>query len=98
MRTQLTQTTGERTRLRISDRYLIKMYGDAKKARKQGRLDFRVRTFCEELKHRNAGQLPKPKGGRPTAEHRRLLIAMHVRESIEALGKIQQRKPLENCL
>jgi hypothetical protein len=34
------------------------------------------------LMERNHGRLPDPKGGRPTDEHRRLLIAAHVREAI----------------
>ena len=66
---------------------LVKMYRDAKKADKLGQLDFRVCTFCEELKQRNHGQLPKAKGGRPAAEHRGLLIAMHLQEAIERSGE-----------
>lgn len=76
----------ERARDLAIDR-LIKMYREAKKAGKLGQLDFRVRTFCEELKKRNHGQLPKAKGGRPTAEHRRLLIAVHLQSAIERRGE-----------
>jgi hypothetical protein len=63
------------------------MYNDAEKAGRIQELDFDVRMFCEDLKKRNRGRLPKPKGGRPTAEHRRLLIAVHVEEEIEARGR-----------
>jgi hypothetical protein len=81
---------------------LAKMYRDAQKRRPRGRprkvpevaerkqtgqLDPRVRIFCEQLKDHNHGRLPRPKGGRPTAEHRRLLIAVRLHEAIEARGR-----------
>lgn len=65
---------------------LVKMYNDAKRARKIKKLDYRVGMFCEELKKRNHGRLPKAKGGRPSAEHRAVLIAMRVHEAIKRGG------------
>jgi hypothetical protein len=65
----------------------MKMCRDAEKRGTMSRLDIRVRTFCEGLKARNRGHLPKPKGGRPTDEHGRFLLAIEVRERAEALGR-----------
>ena len=45
-----------------------------------------VRVFLDHLGDRYGGHLPKAKGGRPANEHRRLLIAVHVHESIERRG------------
>ena len=66
---------------------LVLMYRDAAKRGALARLDPRVAIFCERLKDRNAGRLPRPKGGRPTDPHRRLLIEMTVIEAIEAEGR-----------
>ena len=66
---------------------LTKMCREAEKRREIEQLDFPVRMFCEELKKRNRGRLPKTKGGRPTSEHRRLLIAADVHEAIERRGR-----------
>jgi hypothetical protein len=50
-------------------------------------LDFRVRLFCERLIAENEGRIPPPLNtGRPPDKHRRLLIAVHVKEAIEASG------------
>jgi hypothetical protein len=50
-------------------------------------LDFRVRFFCEQWIAENDGRLPSPLNtGRPADEHHRLLIAVHVKEAIEARG------------
>jgi hypothetical protein len=65
---------------------LIKMYQDAKKHEQLDQLEPRVRLFCEQLKERHGGELPKPKGGRPSSEHRSVLIAVHTQEAIERLG------------
>jgi hypothetical protein len=62
------------------------MYRDAEKRRQLDRLDPLVRLFCEELKRRNLGELPKAKGGRPANQNRRLLIAVRVREAIAEFG------------
>jgi hypothetical protein len=75
---------------------LTKMYRDAQKRGATARLDVRVRNFCEGLKSRNRGRLPKSKGGRPTGEHRRLLLAIKVHEAIEARGN--RRGSVESAL
>jgi hypothetical protein len=75
---------------------LTKMYRSARKSGKLDRLDPRVRNFCELLKDRNQGRLPKPKGGRPTAEHRRLSMAIEVKTAIGARGK--KRGSVEQAL
>jgi hypothetical protein len=66
--------------------HLTTMYRDAEKHRQIGQLNPLVRMFCQELKKRNHGQLPKAKGGRPADQNRRLFIAVSVREAIEELG------------
>jgi len=63
---------------------LIKMYRAAQKGGTLDRVDWGIRNFCEDLKASNGGRLPTPKGGRPRDEHRRLLIAIKVIETIEA--------------
>jgi hypothetical protein len=64
------------------------MYRNAEKRGALARLDIRVRNFCEDLKVSNSGHLPKPKGGAPIGKrHPRLLLAVKVREEIEARGK-----------
>jgi hypothetical protein len=63
---------------------LLKLCRDAEKQGTVDQLDPAVRIFCDTQKARNAGRLPKSKGGRPTDEHHRLLIAVHVQEAIEA--------------
>jgi hypothetical protein len=65
---------------------LLKLYRDAGKKSTVDQLDPRVHFFCETQKARNGGVLPRSAGGRPTDEHRRLLIAVHVQEAIEARG------------
>jgi hypothetical protein len=65
---------------------LVFIYRDALNLGALERLDPRVLIFCERLKDRNAGRLPRPKGGRPSNPHRRLLIEMMVIEAIEAEG------------
>jgi hypothetical protein len=75
----------ERARDVARDR-LMKMYREALKSGQLDKLDFGVRMFCEELRKRNRRHLPKPKGGRPTNEHRRLLIAVDMRETIDRHG------------
>jgi hypothetical protein len=64
---------------------LIKLYRQHAKRGALHNLDLGVRNFCEDLKARNGGRLPTPKGGRPHDEHRRLLIAIKVTETIEAI-------------
>jgi len=83
-----TRKQHERERDRaLAIEHLTKMYRDAEKRRRMGGLDPLVRLFCEELKKRNHGRLPKPKGGRPANQNRRLFIAVSVREAIEELGR-----------
>jgi hypothetical protein len=65
---------------------LLKLCRDAEKRGTFDQLDPMLRLYCRMQKERNAGVLPKPKGGRPTSEHHRLLIAVHVHEAIEARG------------
>jgi hypothetical protein len=66
---------------------LNKLYRDAEKRGELEQLDFSVRMFCENLKRRNDDRLPSVRGGRPPEEHRRLLVAVRVREAIEILGE-----------
>ena len=65
---------------------LLKMCRDDEKRGKLARLDHRVRLFCKLQMDRHGGHLPKAKGGAPTKEHDRILIAMHVLEAIERRG------------
>ena len=44
----------------------------------------RVRVFCEQLKRRNGGNLPPPRGGRPDNDHEQMLIAVKVKEALAA--------------
>jgi hypothetical protein len=48
--------------------------------------DTRVRVFLDLLRDRYGDRLPKAKGGRPVTEHRRLLIAVNLHETIERRG------------
>lgn len=85
-----TRTPRERERAReLAIGRLVKIYREAENRGRIDELDFCVHMFCEELKKRNQGQLPKAKGGRPTAEQRRLLIAVHLEEAIERRGKLR---------
>ena len=45
-----------------------------------------IRVVLDLLRDRYGEHLPKAKGGRPTNEHRRLLIAVHVHEAIAVRG------------
>jgi hypothetical protein len=78
----------ERTRAQeLAQDKLLKMYWVAKKYQAIARLDIRVRNFCERLKDRNRGVMPKPKGGRPSDVHRRFLLAVEVQEARDARGR-----------
>jgi hypothetical protein len=70
---------------------LFKIYRDAEKRGAVQALPIEVQMFCEQEKARNGGILPKSRGGRPTKEHERLLVAVHVLEAIAALGKQRGR-------
>jgi hypothetical protein len=61
---------------------LITIYCDHEEQGWLDELDLQVRFFCEQLKSWNGGKLPRRIGGRPDGSHRRLLIAMSVREAI----------------
>jgi hypothetical protein len=65
---------------------LLRMY----RARERGdlpTLDFQVRNCCEQWIAQNGGRIPPPLNtGRPPDKHRRLLIAVHVKEAIGASG------------
>jgi len=66
---------------------LVRIYRDARKRGVLNKLDFRLRLFCERLMAQDDDRLPPPLNtGRPSDEHRRLLIALHVKEAIEARG------------
>ncbi len=73
---------------------LFKLYRDAEKRNCTDTLPLEVRWFVEAEKARNNGVLPTSRGGRPTKEHERLLIAIHVRKAIAALGKRRGRVEL----
>jgi hypothetical protein len=45
-----------------------------------------VRVFSDHLRDRYGDRLPKAKGGRPANEHRRLLIAVNLHETIKRRG------------
>jgi hypothetical protein len=87
----------ERVRARDSAfEVLMRMYRDAKKRGNLDRLDIRVRNCIERRKASNRIRrrrlLPKPKGGKPfDARVKRLLLAVDVREAIEAHGKKRGR-------
>ena len=64
---------------------LMRMYRDW--LRGVSPIDFRVRVSCERWIAKNGSHLPRPLNtGRPPDKHRRLLIAVHVKEAIEASG------------
>jgi hypothetical protein len=79
----------ERERARVSAfEVLMRMYREAEARGSLHRLDPRVRNCIEGERARSGGHLPKPKGGAPTGKrHHRLLLAVKVREEIEACGK-----------
>jgi hypothetical protein len=83
----------ERARDRAIDE-LVKRYRAAEKGGKLNELDPGIRWFCEALKRRNDGRFPKARGGAPTKEHERLLLAISVQEKIEALGKTRGKVEL----
>jgi hypothetical protein len=87
-RTEILREPDARQRREAAIDHLVRMFNDAKRTRKIKQLDYRVRMFCEELKKRNRGLLPKSKGGRPpgTGEHRAVLFAVRVKEAIESGG------------
>jgi hypothetical protein len=66
---------------------LMKRYRDAESRGAIAGLDIGIRNFCEGLKARNRGRLPKPRGGRPAAKDHRFLIAVEVQEAIELRGR-----------
>jgi hypothetical protein len=75
---------------------LITIYREFEERGRVRELDPHIRLFCEQLKRRNGGKLPKRVGGRQTDMHRRLRIAMSVRdaitkkEAVGARGAVQQ--------
>jgi hypothetical protein len=69
---------------------LVTIYRDHEARGKLGELDPRVRMFCEDRKRRNGDKLPGRKGGRPADLHRRLLIAISVRELVESRNGTQK--------
>ncbi len=89
-RAEMAQPDAFKRRAEAVDR-LTKIYRDAKKLRQLNQGDRAlVFTFCKLLKDRNRGRLPKAKkakDGRPTAEHRSILIAAHAREAVLERGK-----------
>jgi hypothetical protein len=69
----------------LATELLIKICREPESHGEIDRLDlFRAQMFCKDLRERNHDSLPKGKGGRSPAKHRRLLIAVYVREEIEA--------------
>ncbi len=87
-RAEILGESDARQRRDVAIDHLVKMYNNAKRTGEIKQLDYRVRMFCEELKKRNRDLLPKAKGGRPpnTGEHRAVLLAVRVKEAIEARG------------
>jgi hypothetical protein len=75
---------------------LVTIYRDHEARGKLSELDPRVQMVCEDLKRKNGGKLPRRKGGRPADLHRRLLIAIGVRESVESRTGTQ--KAVEQAL
>jgi hypothetical protein len=75
---------------------LMKIYRDAEKRGVLAQLDIRVRNFCEVLKSRHGGRLPKPKGGRPPDERGRFSLALEVEQTRDATGK--KRGSIEQAL
>jgi hypothetical protein len=75
----------ERARDQATDA-LIKLYREAERRNGLSELDISVRFFCQDLKARNGGKLPNPKGGRPAEEDRYLRIAFYITEKAEVRG------------
>jgi hypothetical protein len=65
---------------------LMRIYRDAEKRGLLSKIDYRVRSFGDDLKARNGGNLPAPKGGRPVEEDRYFRIAVYIEEKTKALG------------
>jgi hypothetical protein len=64
---------------------LIKLYRHAENMAQLSPTDrLCVRVFCEQLKRRNGGKLPLPRGGRPGNDHEQMLIAVKVEETLAA--------------
>jgi len=63
---------------------IVTIYRDHEKQRQLDKLPPDFLIVCEHLKHRNGGKLPTRKGGRPPDEHKKLLIAVAVKEALEA--------------
>jgi hypothetical protein len=64
---------------------LIKLYRDPEDMAQLSASDrLGVRIFCEQLKRRNRGKLPAPRGGRPDNDHDQMLIAVKVEEALAA--------------
>jgi hypothetical protein len=81
------QKRRERQRARdIAIDELITICNDHKMRGLLKQLNPRVFLFCEQLRTRASGKLPKRKGGRPSDPHQQLLIAVAVREAIASHG------------
>jgi hypothetical protein len=65
------------------------MYRDSQRRGTLDSLPWQVRDCCEFLKKQNGGRLPAPKGGAPSNLHRRLLIEMRIKTSIEREGGVR---------
>jgi hypothetical protein len=66
--------------------HLITIYCDRQEQGRLDELDRQVLSFCEQLKSRNGGKLPRRIGGRPENSHRRILIAISVMDAINQKG------------
>ena len=63
---------------------IVTIYRDYEKQGQLDKLPPEIWIVCEDLKCRNGGKLPTRKGGRPPDEHKKLLIAVAVKEALEA--------------
>jgi hypothetical protein len=84
-------TEGMQEERRATDA-LIKHYREVKRHGRMQDIDIGVRLFCEDLKVRNGGKLPSPKGGRPAEEHEHFRIAFWINERLAELGECARKR------
>jgi hypothetical protein len=87
----------ERARDLATDK-LLAIYRDHERQGSLRELDIRVWNFCEGLKQRNEGVLPKKKGGRPSEDDAELLIAVAVAVAEAVASQTGKRKNLTRAI
>jgi len=65
---------------------LVGLFLDAQRENRIGQLDPSLMSFIDAIRHRNAANLPKRKGGRPTDQNRRMLARLIVLDELKRRG------------